>query len=149
MGSIPFPDGTKFVKLWCVFNVDYLYDRQEEVRALQSELDTMTLNLKDHKVQMNRETDNKKQQIMKKQMDKMEEKLEESRWFHTQKSDLSDMNPWGRTIPVKERRDIQPGIELDYVFHRENDFVPMGISGAIAKNGNGTTTINLFPQYLP
>ena len=147
---IQFPDGTEFVKLWCVFNIDYLCERQSELRALQSELDSMKSDLVDQKVQMNQETDNQRRESMKKKtgemqedIHKMEEKVEKSRWFNKQEDYT---NPW---IPEKERRDIQPGVEIDYVYHRENDFIPMGMSAVWDNNGNFSARVTPFPQNLP
>lgn len=129
------PKGTKFVKLWCVINLNQMKERRALVGILQEELSSMEGELSVITERCCSEQDEQKKLALKQEIAVMKEQYQSKKLEMERMSRLVTAD-----TPFKEVTDQQPGVELAYIYHRDNTFVPTGVQYC---NGSIQHVLNL------
>lgn len=124
--NIPFTKDTKVVKLWCVFNIDFLSERIKQIEKLETEKMHLQQQLINEKSKKKSKKSKNTVKILKKKIKNLANQIFETR--HVMPPGFNPRDPSASVQPGPETSDIQPGVELRYVYHTENDFMPTGIT---------------------
>ena len=111
----------KYVKVWCVINVDFLDEREKELNVLVNQMEICEKLLNEMLIFVQKIQDHGEKRKFGETMQHLANQMSVKHQQFKRLRVIMSLDP-------KELKDHQPGIELRYTYHKDCTFIPMGVS---------------------